>query len=129
MWKAPNRPAHQITQAYNDGMVAICRETDTALPGKLPQPRADQKIRLAYEERRLGLQRYWSAQAVEVRVDRVLRVQDPGQAGTINTQDIAVTEDGRQYRIEMVQLMTDVYPRSLDLTLQRIDPVYEVVIP
>ena len=35
----------------------------------------------------------------------------------ITNQDAAITEDGRKYRIDLVQVLTDVWPRSLDLTL------------
>lgn len=45
--------------------------------------------------------------------------------GGITNQDVAITEDGRQYRIDLVQ-NADVYPPSLDLTLAKIEQEYEV---
>ena len=39
---------------------------------------------------------------------------------------MAITEDGEQYRIDLVQTVTDVYPPSMDLTLARIEQKYEV---
>ena len=43
----------------------------------------------------------------------------------ISSQDIAVTEDGRQYRIDLVQLADGVWPPSLDLTLAKVEQVYQ----
>ena len=44
----------------------------------------------------------------------------------VSSQDVAVTEDGKQYRVDLVQIVTDVFPASMDLTLSRIDQKYEV---
>ena len=48
------------------------------------------------------------------------------RAGPITNQDVAVTEDGRRYRIDLVQTVTDAYPPSLDLTLVKYDQGAEV---
>ena len=118
-WRAPYRPDNEITQSYNDGVVAIHKTEDTARAGYQPvitlvEPAA---WRLRYAELRLGLQRYYEARQNQVEVERVIRV--PRVTGITN-QDVAVTEDGRKYRIDMVQSADDVYPPSLDLTLVKI---------
>lgn len=120
-WKAPVRPRtdNGVTQNYNDGVVAIFAVVDTAKPGYQPQPGKPQaKYTLRYEERRLGIQRYYSSLQNQIQLDRVIRV--PRVAG-ITTQDIAVTEDYQAYRIDLVQSVMDVYPPSLDLTLTKIE--------
>ncbi len=124
-WKAPYRPRNDgtVTQNYNDGVVTIYCETDTAKPGFKPQPSLKHKLTLRYEERRLGLQRYYEGRQNQVQIERVLRV--PRAVG-VSSQDVAVTEDGKQYRIDLVQAVTDVYPPSMDLTLARIEQKYEV---
>lgn len=124
-WKAPYRPRNDgmVTQSYNDGVVTICCVTDAAKPGFKPQPSLALKMELRYEERRLGLQRYYEGRQNQVQIERVLRVpQRPG----LSSQDVAITEDGEQYRIDLVQTVTDVYPPSMDLTLARVDQKYEV---
>ena len=73
---------------------------------------------MRYEERRLGIQRYYSSLQNQIQLDRVIRV--PRVAG-ITTQDIAVTEDKQAYRIDLVQSVMDVYPPSLDLRLTKIE--------
>ena len=58
-----------------------------------------------------------------MQIDRVLRVQ---RAGKVNTQDIAVTEDGQNYRVDLVQSVFDVWPESVDLTLSKIEQVIDL---
>ena len=54
----------------------------------------------------------------QIQVDKVIRVP---KAIVVTNKDIAVTEDGQEYRIEQLQDVLDVYPVCLDLTLSRID--------
>ncbi len=123
MWKAPNRPRHEITQGYGDGVVTVYAVQNTAAPGYRPQEGLVKKITLRYEEQRLGIQRYYSGRQNQVEIQRVLRVP---RAGDVSTQDVAITQDGKQYRIDLVQAVTDVDPPSVDLTLAKIEQQYEV---
>lgn len=123
MWKAPNRPRKEISQTFNDGVVKICTVTDTASPGHLPVEKLEERALLHYEERKVGIKRYYTALQNNVQVERVLRVP---RAVPISNQDVAVTEDGTAYAIEMVQTVEDIYPPCLDLTLKRVTQKYEV---
>lgn len=124
MRKTPFRPSNEISQSYNSGTVKIHTATDGANPGyqakaKLsPEP----KYTLHYEERILGINRLYlsrQAQAEIVKVIRVPRVD-------ISPQDVAITEDGKQYEINIVQLANGVYPPSLDLSLKKVEQIWEV---
>lgn len=119
-WKAPMRPRtdNGVSQTYNDGLVAVYTVTDAARPGYQPVERLTKKAVLRYEERQLGLQRAYLAKQNQADVERVLRT--PRLRG-VSTQDVAVTEDGRQYRIDLVQSVADVWPPSMDLTLARLE--------
>ena len=122
MRKLPFRPEdRQITQPYRDGVVKIYTITDAAQPGYQPKPTPTLVEALLYAERRVGLQRYYSGK--QAQVERVIRTQT---RPSVNPQCIAVTEDGTQYGIELVQQLQDVYPPSMDLTLVRIEQKYEV---
>lgn len=121
MWKAPYRPGNEVTQSFNSGLVTVYGVTDSAQPGRFPTPELRRKVTLRYEERQLGLRRYYAAKQNQVRVERVLRVPRTGQ---VSTQDVAVTEDGRQYRVELVQGVREVWPASADLTLAAVEQVY-----
>ena len=122
-WKAPYRPSNEITQDYNDGLVKICTVTDAAEPGRMPVERLALKVKLCYEERSLGLQRYYSGKQNQVEVQRVIRTP---RRKEVSSQDVAVTEDGVQYRIDLVQPVIGIYPPSMDLTLTRIEQDYDV---
>ena len=122
MWKAPYRAKGEVSQRYNDGVVRIYSVEDTAAPGYAPVETPTLKITLRYEERRLGITRYFSGQQNQLQIDRVLRVQ---RAGKITSQDIAVTEDGQNYRVNLVQSVPDVWPESMDLTLSKIEQIIE----
>lgn len=82
--------------------------------GYQPVEELKPKISLHYDERKLGVQRHYAAMQNQIKVERVIRVQN---AAPITSQDIAITEDGCKYRIDLVQDVLSVYPRSLDLTL------------
>ena len=115
-WKAPYRPSNEVTQSYNDGVVTVYAVTDSAQPGYQPVEQLTEKIKLRYEEQRLGIQRYYDAMQNQIQVERVIRVQ---RAGKITNQDVAETEDGRRYRIDLVQTVDGVWPPSQDLTLAK----------
>lgn len=113
-WKAPQRPAVKISQCYNGGLANIFTVSDAAAPGYLPIEQLTPKISLRYEERRLGIRRYYEAAQNQIRVERVIRVP---HAGGVTSQDVVIDEKGQRYRVDLVQLVPDVYPPSDDLTL------------
>lgn len=123
MRQMPFRPGNEISQSYNSGVVTVYRVTDGARPGFAPVPVLEKKAVLRYEEQRLGLTRLYLSRQNQVRVEKVIRVP---RGPEVSSQDVAVTEDGRQYRIDAVQLADRVRPPSLDLTLTKAEQVYDV---
>ena len=123
MRQMPFRPGNEISQSYNSGVVTVYRVTDGARPGFAPAPVLEKKAVLRYEEQRLGLTRLYLSRQNQVRVEKVIRVP---RGPEVSSQDVAVTEDGRQYRIDAVQLAARVRPPSLDLTLTKAEQVYDV---
>lgn len=127
--KAPFRPRQnaQVSQCYNDGVVIIYDVRAEAITGFIPWPKYQAKVTLPYQERKLGIKRYYDARQNQVKVERVIRVPKPSgvfepdddaeEPMRITSQDMARTEDGKRYRIDLVQSVPDVYPPSLDLTL------------
>ena len=113
--KTPYRPDAEVSQSYTDGVVEIYAVSDGAAAGRLPAPVLTQKVRLNYEELKLGIQRYYQAKQNQIHVERVIRV--PRSPIEITNQDAAITEDGRRYRIDLIQNAKGVWPPSLDLTL------------
>lgn len=124
--KLPFRSDNLISQPLNDGIVQICRVVDVSEPGYRPVEKLEPIVTLRYENQRVGIQRYFSGMQNQIQVDKVIRVQ---KAMEITNQNVAVTEDGAEYRIDLVQAVTGIFPRCVDLTLTRIEQgeTYEMV--
>lgn len=126
MWKAPHRPSGEVTQSFNDGIVRIFSVSDGAAPGWQPKPVAELKLTLRYQERALGIQRYYAGMQNQIELRRVIRVP---RTGSVSSQDLAVTEDDQQYRVDLVQSVTEVWPACVDLTLAAVKQNYDVSNP
>lgn len=126
-WKAPFRPRTEngVTQNYDDGIVKIYTVTNSAPAGLMPVETLseDPVYTLRYEERSYGIQRYYSARQNQIQIERVLRVP---RVPHVTNQNVAITQDGKKYRIDWVQPLTDVYPASMDLTLVKYEQKAEV---
>lgn len=123
MRQMPFRPGNEISQQYTSGVLTAYRVRDGAKPGFAPAPELHKLGVLRYEELRLGLTRYYQAMQNQVQIKKVVRVP---KGLDISTQDVAVTEDGRQYRVDLVQLADGVWSPSLDLTLAQVEQVYKI---
>lgn len=123
MRKTPFRPTNEISQQYNDGVVKIYTVTDSAEPGRQVKEKLELKYTLAFEERALGINRLYLSRQNQAEVERVIRVQRVN----ISTQDVAITHDGKQYRVDTVQAVQGVYPPSLDLSLRAVEQKFEVM--
>ena len=118
-WRAPYRSNNEITQNFNDGIVTIFAVENVAKPGYQPQMELVPKFVLRYAEQRLGVQRYYDAMQNQIQVERVIRVP----RADITNQNIAQTQDGKMYRIDLVQTADGSYPPAVDLTLTKYEQV------
>lgn len=123
MHQRPNRPTHDITQPFNSGVVKIYAVANIAAPGYAPRMALKEKVTLRYEEMRLGINRYYQAMQNNIQIERVIRCP---RWGDVTNQDVAITEDGKQYRIDLIQSVDDVYPACIDVSLTKIEQVFEV---
>lgn len=114
--KKPFRPNADVTQSFSDGMVTVYSVADKAQAGYKPVEKLTFKVKVPYEERRLGIQRYYNAKQNQIEIERVIRV--PISNVKISNQDIAETEDGVKYRIDLVQKVKGIFPPSIDITLK-----------
>lgn len=113
----------QKTQTFNDGVVNIYSVGNIAPPGNMPKEGLTLKVGpLRYEERTVGMGRFWAAIQAQAKIDMVLRVP---QRRTVSTQDIALPNDGEQYEIKQIQYPKDVEPPVMDLSLERLEADYE----
>lgn len=114
----------QQTQTFNDGVVNVYSIGNISEPGNRPKEGLTLKVDpLRYEERTVGMGRFWTAMQAQVRVERILRVP---RLDSISSQDVAVPNDGEQYKIVQIQFPKDVVPQCMDLSLERVDSNYEI---
>ena len=91
---------NQITQTYNDGICQICEVTNIAEPGEMPEDGLKEKVKLRYEERTVGMHRFWTAMQAHARIDMLIRTP---RIRSINNFDVVVLPDGEQYQIKQIQ--------------------------
>lgn len=120
--KLPGRPDNGISQAFNDGVVEIYSAADTAPAGYQPKMKLTHKATLHFAERAFGVQRNYTARQNNVQVEKVVRCMDHGD---VSPQDVAIIQ-GKQYRVDMVSVVPDVYPPCVDITLAKTEQIYEV---
>lgn len=109
-------------QSYSDGLVRLYSVVNDAAPGDAPKERLVHRHSLRCEKRTVGVTRHYAALQANDRIDMVLRCQRV----PLSTLDIAVPNDGKQYRITLIQHPRDVEPPSMDLTLRRLEMDYEL---
>lgn len=109
------------TQTFNDGIVKIYKIDNIAEPGNMPKDGLILKETLRYKERTVGVNRYWAALQDNIRINHVLRVSE---RRNVSTQDIAIPNDGKQYKIVQIQYPEDM--SVMDLSLERLEQEYEI---
>jgi len=110
-------------QTHNDGAVKIYTVDNIALPGNKPKEGIVLKQILRYKERTVGINRAYLAMQVGADVSLLLRCP---RLRDVFPQDVAIPNDGKQYRITMVQYPEEITPPVMDLTLERLEQNYEV---
>ena len=112
------------TQTFNDGVVNIYTVGNIAPAGNMPKEGLTLKVSpLRYEERVVGMGRFWTAKQVNARIDRIIRVP---RVDGVSSQDVAIPIDGEQYEIKQVQYPPDIEPPSMDLSLERLVQAYDI---
>ena len=110
-------------QTFNDGVCAIYEIGNIAEAGNKPKEGLKTKIsRAPYERRKVGITRFYTAKQANVKVEDVLRIPYNDQ---ISTQDVCMIGE-IQFAIKQVQHIYDTMPKSTDLTLQRLEDVYDI---
>jgi hypothetical protein len=112
-----------LTQQFNDGIVNIYSVGNIAASGNMPKDGVTLKVSdLRYEERTVGMSRYWTAKQEQAQISQLIRVQ---RINSVTTHDVAVI-NGQQYDIVQVQYPQDIEPPSMDLSLERLEVAYEI---
>lgn len=110
-------------QSFNDGVCTVYSVKNMAENGNTPIHQLVKKVGpLRYEERTVGVSRFYEAAAKQERIDRVLRVLRREEIGVL---DVCIPKDGKQYQIKQVQYPQSVIPPVADLALERVESEYE----
>ncbi len=100
-------PGDRVTfETFGDGICSIREIDDDGNAGT-------ELERLRYQERTVGIRRYYEAMTNKVQIDRLVRVQ---YRPWLTTEFLAVIS-GQVYEIEQVQVIPDACPKSCDLSL------------
>lgn len=109
------------------GILTICALRNTAEPGAMPAERLQIMAKHYYGERTVGYGRQYAAMGVSEQVDMLARIWADK---SIRIGMYAVDDAGDQYRITNVQhLLDEDGLRVTDLTLRRLDNLYDVAEP
>lgn len=119
---------------FNDGIVGVYKITETIVPGKKPVEELTLSERFFFGYDTLGINRYYTALQANQEISAVINIPgwNPIQANKniaiIADENGFIDSDSPQYRIVMVQPMTDEYGlRITKLSLERIGDKYAVI--
>lgn len=103
-------------QTFNDGLAKIYYQKDVADPGEFENLQTVVRYAgLPYEERRVGITRFYQGKQAGVEIDRVIRCP---RRDDVHAQDVILDVScNTQYTIERVQVVTDLDPPSMDISL------------
>ena len=107
-----------------NGVLKICTLQNVADSGEMPTEKLVVVSRHYYGDRIIGYNRQYAAMGVSQQVDRLVRIW---RDENITVKQYALLDDGKQYRVDMVQhLLDDDGLKVTDLTLSRLDDNFDV---
>lgn len=80
--------------------------------------RTDKYVGVWFEDRVIGFKRHFTAQSVQVKIDRLIRIS---KLPSIDNHDRIEIEGEGTYEIQAIQTIFDSTPNSLDLTLKKLE--------
>lgn len=98
-----------------DGVLWVCKLGDIGEPGEMPKEGLIPEWKLRYDERMVGMNRFWSAQQVAATITRLVRCHRLEQVTSLHVVMIGT----EQYTIRQIQYIPDVSPPVMDLSLER----------
>jgi hypothetical protein len=112
-------------QQYNDGILRVYEVGNIAQPGNMPKQGLTLKLPnpLRYEELKVFDSKFWTASQDGTKIERLLRTP---RVDKVVRDDKIIPIDGKQYKIVQIQYPVDVLPKSMDLSLERLEVAYDV---
>ena len=110
-------------QTFNDGVVSIYSVSNIAELGNMAKDGLTLIESLRFHERTVGLNRFYVAKQSGNKVVKVIRC--PWVEVDDSTIIVAILSD-KQYQVIQIQTPEDVFPKSIDLTLERLATDYVI---
>ncbi len=108
---------------FDHGIVGIYEVINGASPGNMPVEKLKKKFDSYFSFSTLGIQRYYTALQAKQQLEAVINLPDWQD---VRVLDIAVLENGLQYRIQTAQPTWDENNLKITrLSLERLGNVYE----
>ncbi len=110
---------------FDDGILAVYRGENSALPGKMPVMSLIEKARYYYGYDRIGITRYYQALQANQQIEAIVNV--PGW-NDIKVTDVIILQEQPKilYQVDMVQPDMDEGLKFQKLTLGKVEQEYEV---
>ena len=106
-----------INQNFSDGLVMVYGTQNVAPPGELPKTERVLKGGLRFQERVVGVDRFFKGLQAVGEIVRVIRCPARRE---VSIHDIAVIGD-EDYEIVQIQVKPDFTPWVMDLSLKKTD--------
>ncbi|MCD7730465.1 MAG: hypothetical protein LUI05_03090 [Oscillospiraceae bacterium] len=110
---------------FNDGVISIYAVKNTAEDGERPNEVLSLKRKARYENRSVGINRYYEAMQNNIKIAKVVVIPFYGGVDPLDVV-IFCGDEGRQYRIEQVQQHTDTKPYTVRLSLSLLEQGYDM---
>lgn len=108
-----------------EGFLTVYRLENIAQKGRMPSEKLVKLCDEYYQERTVGVTRYYAALGADRRISGVVRIWLNPE---VCADQYVVLEDGAQYRIDLVQKTTDDDGLAvMDLTLVKLENNYDVL--
>lgn len=109
---------------FDDGQVELYTITNTAAAGDMPREGLVYGTSYWYEERTVGITRFYAALKTDVKLEMLIRIW---RDKSIDTSQICKIDD-IQYRIVQVQhLLNEDGLEVTDLSLERLGEAYDII--
>lgn len=109
---------------FDDGILKICRTVNVGEAGMKPVIGLEEKESFYFGYDNLGINRYYTALQAQQTIEAVVNI--PGW-NDISALDICMLEDGRQYKLAMIQPTKDENGlRIMKLSLERLGKTYDI---
>lgn len=102
---------------FPDGVAKVLRKENISKPGDMPKEELIYKISLRFKRRTVGMQRNYLAKQNQEHIDEMIRCP---LVSTVSTRDI-VELNNRRYLVRQIQYPENVFPRVMDLALERLE--------